>query len=209
MEERHNTAEMPAHFREARWYAAYTCANHEKRIAQQLGQRAIEHFLPLYETVHRWKDRRARLELPLFPGYVFVRLPLSERLRVLELPGVVRLVGFGSLPASLPDKEIEVLRHGLHCELQTEPHPYVARGRRVKVLRGPLAGLEGILLRRDGKFRLVLSVDLILRSITVNVDAGDVIPVEPIAVAGKKPLMPRQPAPDGLEHYSVANHSEL
>lgn len=95
------------------WYAAYTSANHEKRVAEQLGARSIEHVLALYETVRTWKDRRKRLELPLFPGYVFVRLPLSERLRVIELPGVARLVGFGGRPAAIPDSEVEALRNVL------------------------------------------------------------------------------------------------
>jgi len=95
------------------WYAAYTCANHEKRVADHLAGRGVEYFLPLYETVHRWKDRRVRLQLPLFPGYVFVRLPLAQRLRVLQAPGVARLVGFGDMPAPLADADIEALRKGL------------------------------------------------------------------------------------------------
>ncbi len=191
------------------WYAAYTCANHEKRIAQQLREREIEHFLPLYETVHRWRDRRVRLELPLFPGYVFVRVALRERLRVLELPSVVRLVGYGPLPTALPDEEIEVLRHGLHRNLQALPHQYLAKGRRVRILRGPLTGLEGILLRRKGNFRVVLSVDLILRSITVNVNAGDVIPVEPSALDAKRPAAPRPLAPEQREDRGLASASRL
>jgi transcription antitermination factor NusG len=162
---------------EPRWYAAYTCANHEKRIAEQLHECGIEHFLPLCESVHRWKDRRVRVELPLFPGYVFVRLPLRERLRVLQLPSVVRLVGFGERPVALPEAEIETLRMGLRSELRAQPHPYLTRGRRVRITRGPLSGLEGVLVRRKGNCRVVLAVDLILRSIAVDVDAGEVIPV--------------------------------
>src|ERR1700689_5528080 len=100
-----------------RWYAAHTRANHEKRVAEQLGRRAVEHFLPLYQSVRKWADRRKRLEVPLFPGYVFVRLPLQERLRVLEIPSVARLVGFDHLPAALPDDEVEALRNGLTGQL--------------------------------------------------------------------------------------------
>src|SRR5690348_6399202 len=88
------------------WYVAQTCAHHERRVSQQLGQRAIENFLPVYERVSQWKDRRVRLQVPLFAGYVFIRLDLRERLRVLEVPGVARLVGFGGLPAALPDDQI-------------------------------------------------------------------------------------------------------
>ncbi len=169
--------ELPAAYLAPRWYAAYTCANHEKQVAAQLVERGVEHFLPLYETVHRWKDRRVRLQLPLFPGYIFVRLGLADRLRVLQVPSVVRLVGFGGgLPAVLPDQEIEILRCGLNADLRAQPHPYLSVGRRVRLTRGPLAGLEGILQRRKGSCRVVLSVDLIQRSLVVEVDVGDFPP---------------------------------
>lgn len=154
------------------WYAAYTCANHEKRVAEQLHQRTVEHYLPLYEAVHRWKDRRVRLQLPLFPGYVFVRLALGNRLCVLQVPGVVLLVGFGGQPAAVPEAEIETLRNGLSAGLRAQPHPYLAAGRRVRIRSGPMAGMEGVVLRRKGNFRVVLSVDLIQRSIAVEADAS-------------------------------------
>lgn len=175
--------ELPIGYHEPCWYAVYTCANHEKKVACQFGGRGVEHFLPLYETVHRWKDRRMRLELPLFPGYIFVHLPLSDRLRVLEVPGVVRLVGFGERAAPLPAQEIEMLRNGLSGKLKAQPHPYLTAGRRVRITRGPLAGLEGILVRKKSNFRLVVSIDLIMRSIVVDVDAADIRPlnvVEPM-----------------------------
>src|SRR6266850_1054984 len=88
------------------WYAVYTSAQHEKRVAAELGRRSVESFLPLYSSVRRWSDRRVRLELPLFPGYVFVHLALRDRLRVLQVPGVAKLVGFGGLPVALPDKQV-------------------------------------------------------------------------------------------------------
>lgn len=160
------------------WYAAYTCAQHEKRVAEQLAEREVEHLLPLYAAVHRWKDRRVRVELPLFPGYVFVRLALQDRLRVLQVPSVVRLVGFGGLPAALPDDQVEILRSGLADRLHVEPHPFLAVGRRVRIVCGPLAGLEGILRRKKNNLRFVLSVDLIQRSIAVDVDAADVEPLQ-------------------------------
>jgi len=96
---------LPGEYFEPRWYAAYTCARHEKRVAEQLERRSVESFLPLYETVHRWKNGRARVQLPLFPGYVFVRVALQDRLRVLEIPSVVRLVRDGS-PAQWPDSPV-------------------------------------------------------------------------------------------------------
>src|SRR6267378_5914263 len=108
---------------EPRWYAAYTCANHEKRVAAELGAREVEHFLPLYSSVRRWKDRRVNLDLPLFPGYIFVRFALRNRLRVIQIPSVVRLVGFGGYPTALPDTEMEIMRSGLSERLRAEPHP--------------------------------------------------------------------------------------
>lgn len=161
---------------EPRWYAAHTSANHEKRVALQVAQRSLEHFLPVYESVRQWKDRRIKLELPLFPGYVFVRLALRDRLRVLQVPGVARLVGFNGVPTSLPDEEIERLRVALAEGLRAEPHPYLKVGRRVRITRGPLAGREGLLKRWKGGLRVVLSIESIQRSISMEVDASSVMP---------------------------------
>lgn len=168
---------LPTEYFEPHWYAAYTCANHEKRVVEQLDKRSVESFLPLYETVRRWKDRRVRLHLPLFPGYVFVRLALRHRLQVLQIPSVVRLVGFNGLPTALPDEEMERLRNGLTRQLRAEPHPYLTVGRRVRIINGPLQGLEGILLRKRGDLRVVLSLDLIQRSLAVDIDIADILPV--------------------------------
>jgi transcription antitermination factor NusG len=156
------------------WYAAYTCANHEKRVAQQLCVRSIEHFLPLYDSVRRWKDRRVQLQLPLFPGYVFVRIALRDRLQVLEIPSVARLVGFNGTPTPLAEGEIEALKAGLEGGVRVVPHPYLKVGRRVRIIAGPFEGLEGILIRRKNELRFVISLDLIHRSISVEVDGIDV-----------------------------------
>ncbi len=166
-------AQLPTEFVEPRWYVAHTSANHEKRVTQQLLERSVENFLPLYDSVRRWKDRRMKLQLPLFPGYVFVRLPLRDRLKVLQVPGVARLISFNGRPAALPDHEVEALRAGLATQLRAEPHPYLTVGRHVRVKRGPLEGVEGILIRKKSILRLVLSVDLIMRSASVEVDASD------------------------------------
>jgi transcription antitermination factor NusG len=165
---------LPSDYAKVRWYAAYTSANHEKRVREQLDQRCIASFLPLYETMRRWKDRRKRLELPLFPGYVFVRMALVDRLRVLQIPSVVRLVGFNGHPSPLPDEEIEGLKNSLACEVRAEPHAFLTEGRRVRIKAGPLEGREGILIRRKGTLRVVLSIELIRRSIVVDVDVADV-----------------------------------
>lgn len=167
---------LPALWAEQHWYAAYTCANHEKRVAAELGARDVEHFLPLYSSVRRWKDRRVQLELPLFPGYLFVRVALRERLRVVQIPSVVRLVGFNGLPAALPDEEMEILRKGLCQSLRAEPHPFLRVGRHVRITGGPFAGLEGVLKRKKSNLRVVVSLELIQRAVVVDVDAADVRP---------------------------------
>lgn len=170
-------AGFPTEYFEPMWYAAYTSANHEKRVRNQLAQRSIEHFLPLYTAVHGWKDRRVALELPLFPGYVFVRLALRDRLQVLQVPGVARLVGFNGRPTALPEAEIEALRNGLEQGLRAEPHRYLKAGHRVRIKHGPLASLEGILLRWKGNWRVVITLDLLQRAVAVDIDASDVDPI--------------------------------
>jgi len=164
---------LPSTYYEPLWYVACTSANHEKHIAEQLELRNVEHFLPLYTSVRRWKDRRVTLELPLFSGYVFVRLALRDRLKVLQVPGVAKLVGFNGTPAALPPEEIEALRANLANGVRIEPHPYLIVGRRVRVKNGPLAGMQGILVRRKNSTRLVVSVDLIQRAIAVDMDEAD------------------------------------
>ncbi|HEY4816240.1 MAG TPA: UpxY family transcription antiterminator [Candidatus Acidoferrum sp.] len=158
---------------EVRWFAAYTSANHEKRVAEQLMQRSVEHFLPLYGSLRKWRDRSVKLDLPLFPGYVFVRLAIRDRLRVLQTPGVAKLVGFNGMPAALPDDEIEALKKGMVRGVRAEPHPFLSVGRRVRVKAGPLEGVEGIVVRRKNRLRLVISLDLIHRAAAVEVEAAD------------------------------------
>ncbi len=170
-------AVLPAEYLDERWYAAQTCANHEKRVLEQLSQRTVEAYLPLYASVRRWKDRRVRLELPLFPGYVFVRLALRDRLQVLQTPSVVRLVGFGGQPTALPDQEIDALRQGLTRDVRVEPHRYLKVGQRVRVSSGPLQGLQGILARRKKGTRFVISFELIMRSVAVEIDVANLEPV--------------------------------
>ena len=158
---------------QASWYVLYTCARHEKRVAQQIERRRLSCFLPLYRSVRRWKDRRKELDLVLFPGYVFVQMMLEDRLLVLQFPGVVRLVSSRWRPAALPVDEIEILRERLCRASRIEPHPYLRAGRRVRVRSGPLQGLEGIIVRRKESCRFVFSIDLIQRSVAVEVDEAD------------------------------------
>jgi transcription antitermination factor NusG len=184
-------AEFTAH-----WFAAYTNSHHEKRVASYFAERRMESFLPLYATLRRWKNRcEVNLELPLFPNYVFVRMDPRERVRALEVPGVLSLVGFGRTLAPLPDFEIEALRSGLGRR-KLEPHPYLVIGERVRIKRGAMLGMEGVLVRRKNNLRVVLALDAILQCVGVEVDADD---LEPAArAAGCAVLRPRfagQPNP--------------
>jgi transcription antitermination factor NusG len=170
------------------WFAVYTRSNHERTCADQMSRRSIEHFFPTHEAVRRWKDRQKRLSLPLFPGYVFVLISLDERRSVLVIPGVVQMVGFGDRPAPIDDHEIENLRSILSQGAVAEPHPYLGVGQSVRIARGVLAGLEGVLVRKKGQLRLLISIELIRQSATIEVDAADVEPVARVRPAdGRRP----------------------
>jgi len=160
-----------------RWFAVYTAPRHEKAVARQFSVRQIEAFLPLYQSVHRWKNGcRVSVEQPLFPNYVFVMLERSEYVRVLQTPGVLSLVGAGREPSPLPAGEIESLRAGLplrHCE----PHHYLVAGDKVRIHSGPLTGLVGVLLRRKNHLRVVLTLDLVMQSIAVEVGMDEIEPM--------------------------------
>jgi transcription antitermination factor NusG len=157
-----------------RWYAAYTKPCHEKRVAEHLEIRNIELFLPLYLSSRRWNNGcNVTLERPLFPGYVFVRIPAHERVNVLELSGVVSIVGTMRQPSPLPDEDIERFRSGLHL-VQAEPHPGLTVGESVRIRRGPLQGMIGVITRQKNSFRVVLTVDLIMKSVAVEVRADNV-----------------------------------
>ena len=158
------------------WYVAYTCAHHERRVAEQFKRKEIEHLLPLYESCRRWKDRQIYLQFPLFPSYIFVRMALTDRMSVLQTAGVVRLVGFGGNPTPINEEEIVSLRRALVDARRVQPHPYVTVGQRVRVTAGPLVGYEGILIRRKTKLRVVLSINVIERSIAVDMDASCIEP---------------------------------
>jgi len=155
-----------------RWYAAYTVPRHEKLVAQQLGQKSVESYLPLYQAIHRWKDRRARIDVPLFPGYVFVQIPLCDRLKVLQVESVIRIVSFNGQAAPLPDGEIESLKNAL-LHRKAEPYPYLAIGKRVRVNGGPLEGLEGVVVRRKGDMRFVVTLNSIMQSVALEIDGSD------------------------------------
>ena len=166
-------AQAPQTSAAGNWYALYTCPRHEKLVAEQIKRRSFTCFLPVYRSVRRWKDRRKELELALFPGYVFVHMALEKKLKVLEIPGAVRLVSFNGQPAPLPASEIEMLRNRLSGAGGVEPHPYLRAGRRVRVRSGAMEGLEGIVVRRKDRCRVVFSINLLQRSVAVEVDEAD------------------------------------
>ena len=154
------------------WCAAYVIARHEKVVADHLARNSVESFLPLYHSVRNWNKRRAHVDLPLFPSYVFIRISVLERLRALEVPGVVHIVSFRGLPVEVPDEQIESLRMALQLR-RSEPHPYLAAGGRIRIKAGPLRGLEGVVVRHNGQTRIIVSVDFIQRSTSVELWPDD------------------------------------
>ena len=160
----------------APWYAVKTCPRHEKRIREHLEYRSIECFLPTYQTIHRWKNGcKVKVEMPLFPTYIFVEIDPEQRFRVLDVPGVQSFVGSGRKPWPLPSLEIQSLRTGslLH---KFEPHAYLTVGQRVRIKAGALANLTGILVRKANGLRVVLSLDLIRQGAAVEVAAEEIEP---------------------------------
>lgn len=156
------------------WFAVYTTPRHEKHVSQILGEREIETFLPLYRTTRQWKKSRpVVLELPLFPTYVFVRIARELRGAVLGVPGVLSFVGSAREPWAVPDPDIEAIRLGLQMQ-KIEPHPYLTVGERVRIKSGVMAGIEGILVRKKNDLRVVLTLDTIMRSVAVEIDANDI-----------------------------------
>lgn len=156
------------------WFALYTRHQHEKAVANSLQSKGVEVFLPLYDSAHRWKDRIKQLSLPLFPNYVFVFVDLESRFAVLTSPGIYDFVRAAGQPAAIPVEEINAVRKVVAKGLSVEPHPFLKSGDRVRLKRGPLEGIEGILIRKKSFYRLILSVELLARSISVEVDVADV-----------------------------------
>ena len=156
---------------QAKWYAIYTRSRHELFVKRQLDNKGILNLLPLYSKVSQWKDRKKEIQRPLFPGYLFVRIPLLNRLAVLETFGVVYIVGDGTKSVPVPEESMNsiqlFLTHGLRCD----PHPFLKVGNRVRITEGPLRAIEGILIRKKNRSLLVVSVDLIQRSVSVEIES--------------------------------------
>lgn len=166
----------------AYWYAVQTRPHHEKRVEERLKLKSLPTFLPVHRCRHRWKNGiNADLELPLFPGYLFAKISNYDRLAVVQLPGVLGLAVSSAQPTSIPDNEIEVLRTAVDT-LGATPHPYLKTGEKVRIVAGPLAGMGGILTRRKHELRVVITIELIMRSLVVEVSESDLQPILPFEI---------------------------
>jgi transcription antitermination factor NusG len=173
------------------WYALQVRPRFEKVVASTLLTKGYEGFLPLYRHRSRWSDRIKEVQLPLFPGYLFCRFDINRRLPILITPGVMHVVGIGKTPHPVDDDEIAALQAIVISGLQTEPRSYLTVGQRVRIEIGPLAGVEGILVALKGEHRLVVSVNLLQRSVSVEIDESWVLPVSPtISLLGNAPPQP-------------------
>ena len=159
---------------DVQWYAIWTRSRHEKRVRDQLDGKSIEVFLPTITKWSRWKDRKKKVDWPLFPGYCFARFDSRDRLPVVKCTGVVNIVAFDGEIVPIPDFEIEGIRRLVESDLQFDPCPFIREGAMVEVVHGPLRGVVGRLLRKGAHARLVLAVDLIGQAVSVEVDAADV-----------------------------------
>jgi transcription antitermination factor NusG len=153
---------------EPEWYAVYTRCHQERLVKTQLDGKEVENFLPTFERISQWKDRKKLIEVPLFPGYLFVKITLLKRLEVLKAYGAVQIVGNSTGPVPIPEEQIASVRRFVEVGLKCDPHPYLKVGKKAKIKEGPLAGFEGILVRKKSKSLFVLSVDLIQRSVSVE-----------------------------------------
>jgi transcription antitermination factor NusG len=160
----------------AQWFAVHTRSRHEKAIAARLEVQATETFLPLHRSRRKWKNGvQAEVDEPLFPCYLFARIGAQERVRLLQTPGVLGLAASTARPTAIPSEEIALLRTATE-KLQAEPHPYLNCGERVRIVAGPLTGLEGVLSRRKTEYRVVISIEAILRSVAVEVSEFEIEP---------------------------------
>ena len=163
---------------QAHWYAIHTKARHEKCVAAQFEEKKVHSFLPLLSQIHRWSDRRTRVEVPMFTCYVFVRTvsAVEERLKILHTPGVLGFVGGERQGAPIPEEQIQHLQTVIRQNIPCFPHPFLRIGRRVRIRGGALEGLEGILMGRSGEKYLIVSVELLQRSVSIRVEGYDVEP---------------------------------
>jgi len=159
---------------EPMWYALYAKHHHEKKVADVLRRKGIEIFLPLHPTLRRWKDRKKTVAMPLFPGYLFLRSDLRNKLEILSTAGVFFLVENGGRACPVPEHEIEAVRAVVEGDAPFEPHPYLEAGERVRIKSGPLAGICGLYVKGKNQHRVVISVELLRKAVSVEVDVTNV-----------------------------------
>ena len=167
---------MALHPARLNWFAIWTRSRHEQVVREQLEKKGLEAFLPTIPKWSRWKDRKKKIDWPLFPGYCFARFDPQDRLAVLKCSGVVTIVSFNGEIAPIPEVEINGIRTLVESDLQYDPCPLIREGTMVEVVHGPLKGVVGRLQRKGSRARLVLAVDLIGQAVSVEVDAADVRP---------------------------------
>ncbi|HUO29444.1 MAG TPA: UpxY family transcription antiterminator [Bryobacteraceae bacterium] len=170
------------------WFAVRVRSNQERIARIHLRERGYDEFAPSYKSERRWSDRKKEIDQYLFPGYVFCRFNPNRRLPILTAPGVVDVVGFGKIPAPIPDEEMERVRRMVESGVLVTPFPFVEVGQNVLIERGPLAGLEGILAEVKGKCRLVVSINLLKRSVSAEVDRSAIRPIRPTRLRAAKPV---------------------
>ncbi len=175
-----------------RWYALFTRHQHEKIVALGLSNKSHDVYLPLYRAARRWQDRDKQILLPLFPCYVFLREGMDRQLQILTTPGILHIVGWGGRPAIIPQAQLDAIRQMLRSGLAVESHPYLQSGDRVRVKSGPLLGLEGVLSRKKGVARLVVSMEMLGRAAAVEIDVSNVERIGPCSVPV---VVPRISAP--------------
>jgi transcription antitermination factor NusG len=186
---------------EPSWYALYTRHQHEKVVAQALAGKGFEIFLPQYKAMHQWKDRQKVVVLPLFPNYVFIHGGLERMLNIVTTPGVHSIVSWGARPAVIPSKEIDAVRQLVESPFPVEPHDFINCGDLVRVICGPLEGIEGVLVRKTRGVRLVLSVQMLSKSASVEVDINM---VERVNVEAKPRIAPDLYAADSQRSNFVS-----
>jgi transcription antitermination factor NusG len=152
------------------WYAVYTRSHQERMVQTQLAGRGVENFLPTYEKISQWKDRKKLIQVPLFPGYLFVKIEFMKRLEVVKAYGAVELVGNSAGPVPIPEEQVTRVRKFVEVGLKCDPHPYLKVGKKVRITEGTLEGLEGILVRTKNRSLFVISVEMIQRSVSVELE---------------------------------------
>ena len=173
------------------WCAIHTRYQHENLVEMQLVRKGFETFLPMYKKMHRWKDRKKEVAHALFPGYVFVADVQRERLRIVSTPGVCAIVSVAGIPAIIPDSEIDTIRRAITNPFGVEPHPYLRSGDFVRVVEGPFEGMEGILVRKKRAMRLVVSVELLGRAASIEMEESSV-----------KLIEKSSPSPEGVRQFA-------